>query len=214
MTGSDIDILKRLRFGSLPQGELLEIFFQHRGKYRIVCELIQHPNFPEAQALNVLAELFSMDLIRVIKNRRTNPFVRKKAEIEFGVRYQKIPSGEKISYLRIAPLQVLNQLLRERDSRLLQVIFENPECTEDLVLQFINRRADKPPVYEALLVTQWPNRPRVADAVIRDPHAPIRVLLDIIPLLNHNQLKQLYEDENTHQRVKESILEDWKKRQP
>ena len=214
MSNPEIDLLKRLRFGVLSEQELLDIFFQSRGKYRVVCQLIQHPKFPEAQALNVLAELFSMDLIRVIKNKRTNPFVRRKAELEFSLRYEKIPAGEKISHLRMAPLQVLVHLLREKNSRSLQVIFENPECTEDLVLRFLNRPADKPPVYEALMATPWPKRPRVAEAVIRDPHAPIRVLLDIVPILNHNQLKWLYEDGNAHQRVKEAILSDWKTRQP
>ena len=213
MSNSEVDLLKRLRFGVLSEQELLDVFYKSRGKYRVVCQLIQHPKFPEAQALNVLAELFSIDLIRIIKNKRANPFIRKKAELEFSLRYQKIPAGEKISYLRLAPLQVLVHMLREKDSRLLQVIFENPECTEDLILRFLNRPAEKPPVYEALMASQWPKRPRVAEAVINDPEAPIRVLLEIVPLLNHNQLKRLYEDENTHKRVKEAILSDWKTRQ-
>jgi len=212
MTSSEIDILRRLRFGSISEAELLDIFQRHRASYRVRFHLVQHPLFPEAQALNMIPEMLPMDLIRVTRNKRANPSIRKKAELEFGFRCQKMALGEKKSLLKMAPLTVLYQFVKEKDERLLQVIFENGECTVELVMQFLNRSPHKAALYRALMATEWPRRPAIVETIIHDPQAPIRVLIEILPYLNHNQMKRLYGDENTHQRVKEEIIATWKRR--
>ncbi len=213
MKQSEVEIIRRLRFGSVLEKELIDIFDQNRDNYRIQFQLVQHPKFPVKVALNIIHHLFSMDIIRVIKNRRTNPFIRKKAEIEFKIRYQRLPLGEKISYLKKSPIQVLENFLEENDEKVLKVIFGNCECTEELVLKFLNRKQQKYTLYNALAVTQWPRRPVLAEAISRDSQAPIKILLDIIPFLSMDKLRRLFEKKGTHQIVKENISNQLKKRQ-
>jgi hypothetical protein len=210
---SEFEIIKRLRFGQARESELIEIFEQNLDNYRVQFHLIQHPRFPVKMAMNIIPHLFSRDIIRVIKNRRTNPFIRKKAELEFKSRYQRLPRGEKISHLKISPTQLMENFLDESDEQALAVIFANRECTEELVLKFLNRKQHKHVIYNVLASTHWPKRPAVADAISRDSQAPIRILLDIIPVLNLEQLRTLFERATTHEIVKENILDYLKTRQ-
>ena len=206
MKKNEIDIIRQVSFGNVSEKELVEIYDSQRNNYRIRFHLIQHPRFPVKVALNIIQQLFTMDLIRLIKNRRSNPFIRKKAETEFMIRFQRLALGEKISILKTAPAQVLNYFIEESDMRVLKVILKNPECTEELILKFINRKSRRPEFYLALESTEWTRRPAIVDAVIRDNQAPIKLILDLIPLLKSAQLKRLYHDKNTHDIVKTHII--------
>ena len=68
---NELDVLKKLHYGTFPESELLAMYYQFRNKYRIRLKLLQQPNFPERDAFNIIPTLYPMDLIRVIKNKRT-----------------------------------------------------------------------------------------------------------------------------------------------
>lgn len=141
----ELDLLRKIHFGSVTEDELLDIYYQNPDNYRIRLNLAMHPRFPEKFAIDIIARLFSADLLRVIKNRRTRPNIRKRAEQEFTYKYQRFPLGEKISYMKIAPYSLLNYFIEEKDKHILAVILDNTNCTEELVLKFINRNGPKPP---------------------------------------------------------------------
>lgn len=212
MKPSEVEIIRRLRFGQVRESELIDLYEQNRDNYRIQCQLIQHPRFPVKVALNIIQHLFPGDIIRIIKNRRTNAFIRKKAEIEFKSRYQRLPRGEKISLIKVSPLQILENLLEENDEQVLTVIFANRECTEELVLKFLNRKQNKLTIYDVLIHTAWPRSPAIAEAISRDSQAPIRILLQIVSVLNVEQLRRLYEQDHTHEIVRKKIIDRMKKR--
>jgi len=207
----ELDLLRKLHFGSVTEQELIDIFYQYRDNYRMRLHLVMHPKFPEKYALNIISHLFAVDLIRVIKNKRTNPFVRKKAELEFNEKYKRFPLGEKLSYMKMAPYSLLNYFIEEKDKRVLKVMLKNRGCTEELVLKFINRGNSRHLVYEALSSTDWYKRPAVAEAIAHDTQAPIRMLIDILPYLSKRTLRKLYEKEDTHKIVKKNIIEYYRK---
>ncbi|MCU0290305.1 MAG: hypothetical protein MUF15_28470 [Acidobacteria bacterium] len=202
----ELDLLRKLHFSSVTEDELMDIFYLNKDNYRVLMHLAMHPKFPDKFALNIISHLNPMDLMRVIKNSRTNPFTRKKAELEFQQKYNKFPLGEKLSYMKIAPYSLMVLFIEEKDKRVVAAMLNNPYCTEDLVIRFINRESSRSIVYEALTETEWYKRPSVADAIVHDTEAPIRILLLILPFLNRNSLKKLYEDESTHEIVKKRII--------
>ncbi|MCK4764095.1 MAG: hypothetical protein KAW12_17990 [Candidatus Aminicenantes bacterium] len=204
--GNEFEILKKIRSGSVSEQELLDIYELHKNSYRVLFFLAQHPRFPERLSLNIIPDLFPMDLLRVIKNTRTRPYIRKKAELVFTARYKKFPLGEKLSYMKIAPLALLEYFIEEEDKRVLKVILENGYCTEGLLIKFINRRKPRYDFYEALEATEWYKRPMVAESVALDEQTPIKMLLTVIPYLNRRQLKTLYKRKDTHEIVKKNIL--------
>jgi hypothetical protein len=198
-------VIKRLQSSAISQEELEDIHRRHKDDYRVLLNLAQHPKFPQGLAQGILSKLFAVDLVRVIKNVKTNPFVRKKAELEFMQRYKRLALGEKISLLRMAPQPLLLALHEENHPQLLEAILENPNCTEEVVLRFVNRGPERSQFYRALAETAWPRSPAVAEAVAHDPEAPVRNLLQIIPSLGLAGLQKLFRDPGTHQAVRDRI---------
>lgn len=204
---NELDILKKLQRGTFSEAELIDTFYQNRDRYRVLLSLVQQPRFPEKHALNIISKLFPMDLIRVIKNKRTNPAIRKRAEMEFVNKYYKYPLGEKLSYMKAAPNSLLEYFIEEKDKQILSAILNNPYCTEELVLKFVNRTSERFALYDVLADTEWYKRLQVAYAVSLDSSAPIKMMILIIPYLNLRQLERLYKDENTHHIVKKNIIQ-------
>ena len=87
---SELELLRQLYHRTLPEEELIDIFYQNRDRYRVLLHLIQQPRFPEKFALNIVPRLYPMDLIKVVKNKRTNSAIRKRAELEFVNKYKSL----------------------------------------------------------------------------------------------------------------------------
>jgi translation elongation factor EF-G len=204
---NELELLKQLYRRTLPEEELIDIFYQNRDRYRVLLQLLQQFRFPEKLALNIIPKLYPMDLIKVVKNKLTNAAIRKRAELEFVNKYNKYPLGEKISYIKIAPNSLLNYFIEENDKSILEALLKNAYCTEEVLLKFVNRKTDKTSFYEALCATEWYKRPQVAFAISHDSQAPIRILVTIIPYLSLKQLENLYKSDKTHQIVKKNILQ-------
>lgn len=204
--GTEFEILKKIRSGAISEQELVEIYDRKKDSYNVLFHLIQHPRFPERFSLNIIADLFPMDLVRVIKNTRTRPYVRKRAELEFRAKYNKFPLGEKLSYMKIAPLSLLDYFVEEQEEKVIKVILNNGYCTEGLVLKFINRKSRRFEFYQALDDTEWYKRSQVAEAISLDEQAPIKIMIKIIPYLSLNKLKALFKRRGTHQIVRKNIL--------
>jgi hypothetical protein len=210
----ELEVLKQLHRRTFSEAELLDIYYRYQNSYRILLHLVQQPRFPEQHALNIISQLIPTDLIKVVKNKHTRPGIRKRTELEFVNKCNKFPLGEKLSYLKIAPHSLLDYFCEEKDKRVLEVILKNPYCTEELVLKFVNRRSSRFPFYDALYETEWYKRPQVALAISHDLQAPIRILLAIIPFLNFQQLRHLFQDDHTHEVVKNNILHYLQNRNP
>jgi hypothetical protein len=202
-----LNTIKKLQLASTSQEELEEIHRLHKDDYRVLLHLVQHPKFPQGISLGIISKLFSADLVRVIKNVRTNPFVRKKAELEFMQRYKRLALGEKVSLLRAASHSLLLGFSDENQPQLIETILNNPQCSEEVVLRFINRQMDRCNVYVALDNSQWHVNPAVAMAVAHDPEAPIKSILKIIPYLGLAGLQKIFRDDTTHQVVRDRIRE-------
>ena len=194
-----------MQFSGISQEELEEIYRLHKNDYRVLLHLVQHPKFPQSISLGIISKLFAADLVRVIKNVKTNPFVRKKSENEFLQRYRRLALGEKISLLKIAPNSLLLGFSDENQPQLIETILNNPYCSEDVVLRFINRQGERANLYVALDNSQWHMNPAVAMAVAHDPEATIKIILKIIPYLGLAGLQKLFIDETTHRIVRDRI---------
>lgn len=206
----ELEILRKLNFGSVTEEELLDIHFKFRDSYRVQLNLAMHPKFPQKFAINIISRLHAVDLIRVSKNKRTNPLIRQKAEFEFQQKYQRFPLGEKLSYMKMAPYSLLLHFVEEQNIQVVEAMLGNPFCTEDLIVRFINRNTPRHGFYEALLNTEWYKRPAVAEAIAADAEAPIRMMIEIIPYLGKHSLRKIYEKEETHDIVKKNIINYYK----
>lgn len=206
----ELEVLRKIKYGRISSDELLHLSHEYANNYRVKFALLQHPSFPIKSALNIIPTLFTIDLVRLVKNRRTNPFISKRAEVEFVNKYPRYPLGEKITYMRIAPLSLLNHFIREKDKKILKEIFKNPQCTEELILKMINLEDEgkgKFELYDVLSETEWYKRRQVAEGIVNDKSAPIKIILKVLPYLSISDLNKLYNSTNIHQTIKRGITE-------
>jgi len=210
LDNNELKLLRRIKYGHIGSEELVSLYNEYAGNYRMRFALVQHPSFPVKTALNIIPSLFTIDLIRLVKNRRTNPFIRKRAEIEFVNKYPRYPLGEKITYMRIAPRSLLNYFIREKDKKILKEMLNNPQCTEELILKMINLEDEgkgKFELYDVLSESEWFKRRMVAEAIANDKTAPIKIILKILPYLSIKNLNKIYSSVNTHKTIKKGITE-------
>lgn len=198
----ELSVLRRINSGSVTVEELEKFGDEFSHRQRIQVALVQHPRFPQKRALNIISSLFPGDLLKVLRNKRTNPLIRRRGEVEFLNKFQRLPLGEKITCLKIAPVELLMKFNRLNDARLLHALLENPSCTESVVIGMIQGGGDHQGLYNALDGSDWLRRPGVVSAVSRDPLAPVKALLVISPYLNKQDRSRLLSRPGTHKTVK------------
>lgn len=178
--------------------------------YSVQKEMVNHPCCPQEISLNILPGLLPIDLLRVAKNMRVSPFLRRQAETIFLQKWSKIPLGEKISNARIATPFILKNLKSEKNRMVLKAILENPSLTEEILLEFINSPRISIEAIAEIFNSHWKNRYKIKYAIARCPVTPISIVLQIIPELQKKDLLSLL-NEPLPSLVKERIIELTKK---
>ncbi len=205
MGNDDLGLIRRLQSASLSKGELLAVYEANQNNLRILMHLIQHPVFPQDTALNLINRFNAFDLLRISANTRTNPYVRKKCELEISSRFRRLSRGERVSLLKQARYGLLQNFINETDPQIIEVILSSPSCTEELVLAMINRPAERSGLYQELLKTVWWRRLPVARAILNDAEAPLIIIIQLIPLLSAADLRRLESLGNLHESVKAAV---------
>lgn len=205
MVLDELAIIGRLQHSALSRRELEEIYEAHNRNTRILCHLVQHPRFPVDVSLHILPGLLPAHLMQVIRSMRANPFVRRQARLEFMQRYARMPAGQKVELLKMAPTDLLTELSAESHPLVLAAVLRNPHCTEEVVVRFLQREGDHTALYVELDQTEWHRNRTVAQVVARDREAPIRMLNKVVPFLELAVLQELFCCADTHASVRDHI---------
>lgn len=174
--------------------------------YSVQKELANHPCCPQDISLNILPLLLPIDLLRIAKNMRVSPFLRRQAEAIFLQKWNKIPLGEKISHARRATPYIIKNLKSEKNKMVIKAMLENPSLTEEILLEIINSPQISIETITEVFNSPWRNRYRIKFALARCPETPINFTLRIIPELQRNDLLALLK-EPISPILKEKILE-------
>jgi hypothetical protein len=200
-----ITLIKDIDSRVVSAEEIRQLLDQYPQDKRLMAALLQKPDFPQHQVLSILGKMYSMDLLRIAQAPRTAPFVRQRAELTFGERFRQMQKGEQIASLKMMSAQMLRHYTNLTDGQLLSAVFGNPRCTEPLVIEILRRKGKGAGVFTALMSSRWMINLSVADMLVLDPEAPIRALLQIIPILPLGTLKKMYSRPGLHQVLRTAI---------
>jgi hypothetical protein len=211
-----------INFEKLTEGEVVillrkpwipkDFFYNLLGRkdlvkfYSVQKEIVNHPCSPQDISLNILPNLLPIDLLRVAKNLRVSPFLRRQAETIFLQKWSKIPLGEKISHARRATPFILKNLKSEQNRMVIKALLENPSLTEEILLELINSPKISINVIEEIFNSHWRNRYRIKFAIVRCPETPVQLVLRILPELHKGDLLSLLK-EPIPSLIKNKILE-------
>lgn len=103
---------------------------------------------------------------------------------------------------------VLTRLLTISHPDVIRNALLNPRLTEPLVVNVAARRPTRPePLVEIFKSPKWGVRHLVRRALVFNPYLPLEIGSKIVPLLNENDLRELSNDKQVHQSLRDQADE-------
>ena len=158
----------------------------------IRLRLARHPHSPRRVAVSMLRQLYLFDLVKVSLLPSAPADIRRLAEEIIVARVPQLPIGEKLTLARRGPSRVAGAVLAEGHAQAVKLALANSFLTESQVLKVIAK-----PEISARVVTavsqhaKWSVRYNVRVALVRHPHTPVPALLEFLPDLALNDLKDV-----------------------
>lgn len=100
--------------------------------------------------------------------------------------------GERKSLARGRDRQLLARVLRDPHPDVIRVLLENPAITQDDVVRLVARRPIPADVLrEVASCVRWIARSHVRAALLKNPYAPLELVLPLVPLATSTELAEL-----------------------
>lgn len=110
---------------------------------------------------------------------------------DFG-RGRPLALGERKSLARRRDRQLLARVIRDPHPDVIRVLLENPALTQDDVVRLVARRPIAVDVLrEVASCVRWIARSHVRSALLKNPYAPLELVLPLVPLATSTELAEL-----------------------
>jgi hypothetical protein len=170
--------------------------------------LISHPRAPRHLSLPLLRHLYTFDLMSVALAPIVPGDVKKAAEEVLVTRLGTISAGEKLSLARRASGRIAEQLLLEREPRIVETALQNSRLTEASIVRVL-ARAETPPalIHAVCHHLQWSQRREVRMALLRNEKTPLAKALEFAQSLSQPMLQEILEKSALPTAIKSCLLE-------
>lgn len=176
--------------------------------------IARHRRAPEVVALRFLPGLFWRDLLEIVLDVRLRPSVRRAAEKYLVQRLPRLTVGEKISLARRGGGEVMAQLRRDPNLRVIGAWLDNPRLTEQLVV-LLAAGATSPRVLDLVAKSErWGRRYEVRAALGRNAATPFRAAFALLPTLRRDDVAAIAHDERQSTVVRNraaELLASWQR---
>ena len=180
--------------------------------YKVKAGLVNCRTTPLHEAMRFIDELFWFDLVQVSLNYRVDPRLRRMAERRILMQFEQLAVGERMTLARIASRTLLIQLRNiENHPKVLISMLRNPRLMEEDLLVLLSRPG-LPVEFIRKLATlpQWALREQVRMALLRHPHTPTHVAIQIASHMTRGQLRRLLDDPHIRTTVKQNLRHRFK----
>ena len=162
--------------------------------YAVKKAVLFHPLTPRLIGLRLLKDIYLMDLVQFALSPAVSAELKRYVEEQIVARLPQMPLGQKITMARRGPGRVAGALVADGNATVLPVALENPFLTEAQVLRALARGKVSVGVVQALANhPKWSQSYNVRLALVRNPSAPISVVLRFLPQLTVSDLRVLAE---------------------
>jgi hypothetical protein len=118
--------------------------------------------------------------------------LKRYAEEQVVARLPQLPLGQKITLARRGPGRVAGALVLDGHAQVMPIALDNPYLTEAQVLKALAREKVPTVVVQALARhSKWSHTYNVRLAIVRNPSAPISIVLNFLPQLTVSDLREL-----------------------
>jgi hypothetical protein len=163
--------------------------------YEMRRDLALHAATPQPIALALVSGLYWRDLVAAGLDVRIRPVVRRFADQRLIERLPALAVGEKVSIARGASPHVMQVLRHDPTPRVIAALLDNPRLMEGDLLPLVSGEKAPGPVLAVILGhRKWGHRYPVRLAVVRNPRAPLALVLPQLPLLKKPDLRAVASD--------------------
>jgi hypothetical protein len=174
---------------------------------KVRLALIAHPKAPRHIALPLLRHLYTFDLMYMALTPVVPADIKKAAEEVLLTRLEKISIGEKLSLARRASGRVAEQLLLQKEPRIIDAALENSRMTETSIVKAVVKTEASPALIHAVCHHQkWSQRRDVRIALLRNEKTPLARALEFAQSLSVPTLQQTLKKSALPSGVKKCLL--------
>jgi len=155
---------------------------------RVLQLVVRHPRCPRHFAWDALPRLGWHDLLKVGRDPRTSPAIRKQSERKLVERIVNLTLGERTALARLAPKGIVGALLTDKQPLCVEALLSNPQFTETAALRLLNSNRNPECVLALLRHPVWGRRPEVLRAAVRSNKVPLGVALGLLALLSETEI--------------------------
>jgi hypothetical protein len=166
-----------------------------------------HPRTPRHISLSLLRQLYTFDLMHVIVTPIVPADVKKAAEEVLVTRLMTISLGEKLSLARRASGRIAEQLLLDKEPRIMETALDNSRLTEASVVKVVTRaEASATFVHAVCHHAKWSQRREIRIALLRNEKTPLAKALEFAHSLSISTLREILKTSRLPASAKECLL--------
>ncbi len=182
------------------------------GKLRKVRRaLVEHPKTPRHVSLPMLRHLYTFDLMQVALTPVVPADIKRAAEEALLTRLETISLGEKLSLAHRASGRIAEELLLEKEPRVMHAALENPRLSESSIVKAVVRHDARINLVEAICQhAKWPLRREVRVALLRNEKTPLAKALEFARSLPPAVLREILQNSRLPASTKTYLFKELK----
>ena len=154
--------------------------------------VVEHPRTPRHVSLAMLRHLYTFDLMQVALTPVVPADIKRAADEALVTRLETISSGEKLSLACRASRRIAEELLAEKEPRVIRAALENPRLSESSIVKALARHDALTNLLEAVCQhAKWSLRREVRVALLRHEKTPLAKILEFARSLPPALLREI-----------------------
>jgi hypothetical protein len=174
--------------------------------------LASHPRTPKRIALTTARQLYLFDLVRLSLLPSAPADIKRVAEEIIISRVPHLPVGQKLTLARRGPARVAGAILAEGHAQAVKLALNNSFLTESQILKVLAKSGVPERVVAAIAQhTKWSCQYNVRMALVRNPQTPAPRVLEFLPQLKVNDLKEIAKLEELAPQARKYVEQELKR---
>jgi hypothetical protein len=160
--------------------------------HNLKLAIARHKNTPAPQLLAILPQLHLFELLNLCLLPEITPDQKVAAERAIIQRLPLTPLGNRITLARRATSGLLEALIKEGDSRIVEICLTNPRLKEGTLFQFVRSgTATAETISMVARSPRWQNRTNIREAILSNPKTPLIWFTLWLPGMKLSEVKRL-----------------------
>lgn len=196
--------------------DLLKAIYQletTKKSHRLIVALVKNPNTPGPIVLALLQHFHLFELVDLCLIPGVTPDQKYAAERAILQRLPTTELGNKMTLARRATATVVGEILKEGETRLVEICLNSPRLREVAILQFINGASSSPETISMIARhPKWKLRPNLRLAILKNRRTPQIWFTLFLPQLRTPDIRNLLVSRRLNPAQKKLVQDELKKR--